>query len=68
MKRYSEQEAQAPMTIWHKGEPFNHEHCPHCDRLVTTSESQAVLLAERGYYERTGLYRCECGGKFTHVG
>lgn len=46
---------------------FRRYVCPHCGSERTLQND--VLLAERGWYVRTGLYRCAvCGGRYTHCG
>lgn len=76
-REYSVTEPQAPdlkTVVWgvtedrwgatHLCYPLYHL-CPHCGDLKS-SQSEDTLLAERGYYTRTGLYRCaRCGGKYT---
>jgi len=70
-RKYSISEVQAPQAV---SRPRGNGHvgyinyCPHCDDQSTKNELH-MLLAERGYHERTGLYRCgKCSGKYTLCG
>ena len=35
-------------------------NCKYCDKVLSLTEFSASLLAKRGPYHATYLYRCEC--------
>ena len=80
MRHYSIHEKQAPDAKRGQGAGNYHKSfCPHCGQETSTKGaekptvpgyyeiiSHTTLLAERGYYERVGLYYCDvCQGRMT---